>query len=304
MCIVQGTPAAVGSGRAGLVHKVHAIAHSTRLAAPDWKTTCDMLNGTLTWTADLGVESWLNGFKGNVRTLFGDWARAEALPENFAPAEREAPVAFEDAVPFVGQEHVLPQKLRPFNLDFTESIYIPGPLHTMHNLTENLKTAMAWWESIVARLTHLCRLLEKKWNRSRLLSTRFSEPPWNAFVDLYNTFDGGVYEGRWGSVLRAVKALMPLEASLRGAWSKQKFAGAGGGAGLGKSLDLDIIDEACSSNLFWAYLETVHEPGQTIEHVMFWCESRPCHGHDAELQGAKKHLKSGLFLAWECIRVR
>ena len=295
LCVVQGTPAAVGSGRAGLLHKVHALAHSTRLSAPDWKSTCDMLNGTLTWTADLGVESGLNSFKGNVCTLFGDWAKAEALPDNFAQMEHEAPFDFQDAVPVGGQEQVFPEKMRPFNLDFNRSIYIPGPLHIMHNLTENLKTAMVWWESFIARLTHLCRLLQKKWNRSRLLATCFSDPPWNAFVDLYNAFDGCVYEGRWGSVLFAVKELMPLEASLRGAWSRQKFVGPGGGAGLGKSLDMDLIDDACSSNLFWAYLEMVNELGQTMEHVMFWCESRPCHGHDAELQGDKKHSKSGLF---------
>ena len=314
LTIVQGTPTAVGAGRSGLVRKVHALAHSVRLSAANWKQTCKLLNETVTWTADLGVESGLNMFRGNVCAMFGDWVKGEIDPrllDDGAPFERvgqEGPQQPVQDFGFltVGQdaEHVSPdisEYLKDYNLDFTSSIYIPGPLHIMRNLTESLGDAMSWWSEFVLRLIHLCRLLNRKWNRQRLFATCFSHPPWNEFMSLYAAFDGQVYQGRWGSVLRAVKQLLPLEASLRGAWCKASFLLNGhqpregrDGTG-GKGLSVDIVDDACHSQLFWAYVRMVSELGNIIEHIMFWCESCPCHGHDEALQGKAKHTKKGLF---------
>ena len=313
LTIVQGTPTAVGTGRSDLVHKVHALCHSVRLSAANWLQTCELLNGTITWTADLGVESGLNTFRGNACAMFGDWVLGEidgnllsdpAEVAGAGVAEAQGSEGFDFTS--VGRDSSAPNPdlyaaMRAYNLDFTQSIYIPGPLHIMHNLTEGLGTAMSWWSELILRLTHLCRLLGRKWNRQRLFATCFSDPPWNAFVHLYGSFDGQVYKGRWGTVVHAVKELLPLERSLRGAWCKAKFClngqppreGRDGTAS--KSLNVDLVDEACQSQQFWAYARMVSELGETIEHVMHWCESCPCHGHDEELQGKAKHSKTGLF---------
>ena len=320
LSIVQGTPTAVGAGRSGLIHKVHALAHSVRLSAANWKQTCRLLNQTVTWTADMGVESGLHTFRGNVCAMFGDWVWGE-IDESlvFASEASETPQAAAAGLPVQEQEPAGqfdfacvgrdPENVRPdlseamksYNLNFTESIYIPGPLHIMHNMTEGLSRAMLWWPEFLSRLTNLCRLLGRKWNRQRLFATCFCDPPWNAFVDLYASFNGQVYQGRWGSVLHAVKELLPLEISLRGAWSKAKFClngqppreGRDGSAG--KSLNVDLVDDACQSQQFWAYMFMVKQLGDTIEHVMNWCEACPCHGHDESLQGKAKHSKKGLF---------
>ena len=105
-----------------------------------------------------------------------------------------------------------------------------------------------------------------------------------------------------GVVLHAVTELLPLEASLRGAWCKEKFGFNAQGAregrdvsGSSKRLDLDVVDEAIQrSTRFWAYVHMIKHIGETIEHIMFWCESCPCHGHDAALQGKLKHRQPGL----------
>ncbi|CAE7765568.1 unnamed protein product [Symbiodinium sp. CCMP2592] len=183
LCMHQLTPTALGSGRSSLVHKVHAVAHSTRLSAADWRYTCRIMNATFSWTGDLGVESGMPGFKGNVCRLFGDWALQEAFPEDYESAtanERE-------------------------------------------------------------------------------------------------------------------------QASLRGAWSRAKFAFNAQGAregrdasGGSKKLDLDVVDEAIQSRRFWAYLHMIKHIGETIDHIMFWCESCPCHGHNTALQGKSKHRLPGL----------
>eukprot|EP00439_Symbiodinium_sp_Y106_P061743 s3556_g9.t1 len=295
LCMRQLTPTALGSGRSSLVHKVHAIAHSTRLSAADWRYTCCMMNETLTWTGDLGVESGMPGFKGNVCRLFGDWALQEAFPQDYEGAranQEEQESEFDFALPaLAAQVNSISrlQRLKEFNLDFSRSLYIAGPLHIMHKLTEGLDRAMSWWKEFVSRMTHVCRLLGHKWNRARLIATCFVDAPWNAFVELYQSFGGAVYQGRWGAVLHAVTELLPLEASLRGAWCKAKFGFNAQGAregrdvsGSSKGLDLDVVDEAIQSTRFWAYVHMIKHIGETIEHIMFWCESCPCHGHDAK----------------------
>ena len=53
MVMKQGTPAALGSGRAGLTHTIHALIYSTRLTSPDWKGAVKKVNSSLTWTVML-----------------------------------------------------------------------------------------------------------------------------------------------------------------------------------------------------------------------------------------------------------
>ena len=56
-----------------------------------------------------------------------------------------------------------------------------------------------------------------------------------------------------------------------------------------------MVEDACQSQQFWAYARMVHTVGRAIDHIMFWCEACPCHGHDKTLQGKLKHSKKGLF---------
>ena len=76
--IVQGVPTAVGSGRASVKYKIHSMCHSTRLTSWTWEDTAELINSTATWTGDLGTESGVNKFRGNLRTLFGAWVAGAA----------------------------------------------------------------------------------------------------------------------------------------------------------------------------------------------------------------------------------
>jgi hypothetical protein len=77
MCLEQGVPTAVGSGKMSVKRKLHAVTHSERLHCPSWKSTVASLNSTFTWTGDLGTESGMRQFKGRVQMLFGDWVTLE-----------------------------------------------------------------------------------------------------------------------------------------------------------------------------------------------------------------------------------
>ena len=71
----QGVPTAVGAGRQSLRQKIHAAAHSVRLHTKTWKDAASLLNATLSWTGDMGVESGFWTFRQDLATLFGDWVR-------------------------------------------------------------------------------------------------------------------------------------------------------------------------------------------------------------------------------------
>lgn len=73
LILVQAVPVGLGSGRCSLRYKMHALMHATRLTASSWPVVKDLLNGTHTWTGDLGVESRVVKFHGDMKRLMGDW---------------------------------------------------------------------------------------------------------------------------------------------------------------------------------------------------------------------------------------
>ena len=50
-------PSAIGSGRAGISHKLHAYVQAVRLQAMDWADTASILSATVSLTSDLGTEA-------------------------------------------------------------------------------------------------------------------------------------------------------------------------------------------------------------------------------------------------------
>eukprot|EP00971_Amphidinium_carterae_P073852 1460296-Amphidinium_carterae.1 len=50
-------PTGIGSGRADIRYKAHALLHSERLTQPSWAAACSALSRTFTITGDLGTES-------------------------------------------------------------------------------------------------------------------------------------------------------------------------------------------------------------------------------------------------------
>lgn len=86
----------IGSGRASLARKVHALTHSVKMQAPTWAAAADILSATVTWTGDLGTESLLWTFKGTVSSVFGRWVVSDDRDRHGAtPEEREPGFRFE-----------------------------------------------------------------------------------------------------------------------------------------------------------------------------------------------------------------
>ena len=71
--LVQGAPVGVGSGKASVRRKVHAVVHSERLQSVSWPAAVKMVNHNMTWTGDCGTESGFWLFRSRLADLFGDW---------------------------------------------------------------------------------------------------------------------------------------------------------------------------------------------------------------------------------------
>ena len=139
----------------------------------------------------------------------------------------------------------------------------------------------------------MTRLLRRLWSRTRLLDTCFKEPPSRSWRHLYDSFSSGVYTGRWGSLLDALGAILPLEMSLRFAWNLAKFqfghAGEAPAPDDEKGTDLNIADAAIRGALFWAYSNSMDVIAETLELLCGWAEGCLCHPKEFKLQGVKRH---------------
>lgn len=273
----QGMPVAVGSGRCTMVHKAHAVVHSERLGSPSWRAAAQMMCSTFAFVGDLGTESQLPGFRGRLADLFGDWA-----------------VDTGDAA---GESAVV---------DLTRALYAGGVLHVVHKATEELGAVLHHWQHFLEELTHVTRLLGRKWSRQRLVSTCFAQPPQAAFAGQLLSFSGGVYQGRWGSIVEAVSSLVPLERPLRFAWSKKAYLFGGAEAALPAAererpggVRVATVDSAINSPLFWGYLRCIDTCAEVLEVFCKWAEGCPCHSPPPALRGVRRHEPGGGEMAGE-----
>ena len=77
----------MGGRGAGIVHKAHALIHSTRLACHSWQSACK-LRSCVSFAGDLGTESSIVHCKMDFRALLGNWMVDEdAIGRGLPPAD-------------------------------------------------------------------------------------------------------------------------------------------------------------------------------------------------------------------------
>ena len=304
-------PAAIGSARASVGHKIRASAHAERAACNSWQQCAHLMNSTFTRTGDLGAEAHVVGWSGKLTDLCGDWIKKEELesepqfqsePFDFmstdgASSSRAEPTAegYEDAFQFhsdmaPARPDVAAAVVGPsLHLDFSPQIYIAGLLHIAHNISKDLHQALEHWPVFVEQLTQVCKLLSSRISRQRLLETCFAEPPWSAFQARFESFTAQVYGGRWNTAMEAAQDLLPLIQILRRAWSASKFGvkgqdrdGEEPDGDRSRVLSLKVVDEALRSSMFPAYLHAMHRVAECLSHISHWAESCPCANHSSD----------------------
>ena len=309
--MVQGTPCAVASGRCSLLHKIHALVHSVRMMCVSWLQTILFMNSTFCFCGDLGTESHISQFRGSLTELFGDWIKESDAAVHGEGQDDEDPVpdlevappadcnfdVVDDVAGGVLQDPSDEQILHgdPWIMDLTPSLFISGMLHIIHKATEELGTILYHFQSYLQDLTHVTRLLRRRWSRTRLLQTCFSEGDAALHSHLYSGFSAGVFGGRWGTVMESVSAILPLEMTLRYYWDKTKFQFGNPGdvppPRDESATDISRVDSAIKSDMFWAYSYAMDVIAEVLDLIAAWSEGCPCHSVPLELRGADRRRK-------------
>lgn len=201
--------------------------------------------------------------------------------------------AFDDReTDMVGQRQAPNVVVDQVEVDFTRSVYIAGMLHVLHNTTRDLSDVLHHWPKFIPSLKQVCRLMTRKWSCDRLCQACFAESPQSVRVGDIKSFHASVYEGRWGSVWHAVGEALSVEVVLRFAWSKEKnLHGEFGAHHAGEdgqqehSLNMDMVNDAILSPLFWMYAVMLYHLGVVFERMALWAEGCPCHASSPELLG-------------------
>ena len=180
----------------------------------------------------------------------------------------------------------------PYMIDCTGSIYAAGLLHVLHKAVEGLEEVLVFWPIFIDMLRHVCRLLSQKWSRQRFVETCCNTPALRIRARDLESFSGGVYEGRWGSVVSAIGQLLALEDLLRAVWNKEAFLRGGNeqARNSSNSLRVDIADSGLTSRMFWAFCRMLDVIGESIEELAKWGEGCYCCSREPRVRGPTRHL--------------
>eukprot|EP00969_Alexandrium_andersonii_P043173 1893320-Alexandrium_andersonii.AAC.1 len=110
---------------------------------------------------------------------------------------------------------------------FGRAIPVTGLLHVLDNLTDDVHATMEGWGPFIDQLNALSRLLCRPENVERFVQNCLRQGGHAQYVHLFTRAFPPIAEWRWGTLLRTLEWLLPLEAVLRRAWDPDTF-GRGG----------------------------------------------------------------------------
>eukprot|EP00974_Lingulodinium_polyedra_P087557 8486579-Lingulodinium_polyedra.AAC.1 len=105
---------------------------------------------------------------------------------------------------------------------------VPGALHILHNLTQDMHERMVWWPTFWNHLKSFEQLLCAQHNRERLVATCVMDSPSRGSARDFQYFSGKLYDKRWNACAHFIKKLKPLLETLLAVWDEQKFLNGGG----------------------------------------------------------------------------
>ena len=115
-------------------------------------------------TTDLGVESNIQSFKlASVFQCFPPWMRASLESSTFSLILGDDDEGEQHTSPY-GMWDV-PQSMLPY------AVQIPGALHILHNIQQDLGSHLAHWSEHINKLKFFQPLLGELWYRERLVYT-------------------------------------------------------------------------------------------------------------------------------------
>ena len=227
-------------------------------------------------TTDMGVELGIGDVSGlSVEEILPTWSQDELQAESDDTADPASCLA----------DTFMPKAL-----------VIPGLNHIVNNMSMDANQSMLHWEQWLAGFRPIVQVLHHSHLRSRLVASCIRGSP-HAWMEKY--FQSGppmFATWRWGSVVSALKVMLPVGPHLRRCWDPQKFnrcqqeqLGEGGGGGdAAANVDADELTRAIRSSFFWSYGKMVLILNEMADRFASWAEGCACHPFSAR----KVHAES------------
>ena len=270
-------PTAVGSRRASLIHKIHALLHALLLENSLFSGLQVFLLQVRAVTTDFGVES---GFADAA-----DVPLHELFPY-MLDVDFWSPDEAADNVELSAGQQVLPYL-------FQEALQIPGCLHILHGATKDLTNAFKQFDPFFfPRLKAVAATLSRSDVKDRFLHHCILGTPGALFSDSIRQFSCTVVTWRWGYIIQTCQELVELEAPLSywdlgkinqgGAEPRQRRDADGDEDAAERQQKLELATQAISSGKFWSYCKMLCAVSAVLDHLEHWLESCPCHWKTAQ----------------------
>ena len=152
-------PVAMGQGQTKLERKASAFLHATGLECESREHLDRHLSCFASWTTDLGTEVQLPQLKAlGVETVLPEWFHKPLEVDDVDADENPAP-----PINFQGPQ--MPAALLP------QCLIVPGCLHIIHNLTQDVHEKMTWFDTFWQHLQPVTKLLAERPLRERFIAT-------------------------------------------------------------------------------------------------------------------------------------
>ena len=165
-------------------------------------------------------------------------------------------------------------------VSFHSALSAPGLLHVIHNAGSDLLEVVSGLGEQVTKLSDICTLVRQKQTCERLIETCYSSEVGKQFHQQLLEFSGRVYRARWGTTAFATRAMLDLERVHRWGWDLERYCSLGEHRKPVKaSKEPEIVQEALTSDFFWASLRTLDALFELLRRAFEWSEGCACHTH-------------------------
>jgi hypothetical protein len=268
-CTHTYIPVAIGSRRSSLRHKLSAIMWALYLESAGLNELGAFLRSVVAITTDQGTEA---GLADVPRIQFKD-----LLPDISTDIEMDDDNGALTSVAPPPNEHI-----------FQYAVFLPGLLHTVHNLTGRTLASLSLWVWYKPLLTALARFLSHSHHLDCFMAHCIPSNLRDTFTIFLDRSFEDVKEWRWGTIIKVLDSFEFLGKILRRFWNKAKFLHGDTQAADGEqvplrprdqdSVDINKVDEAIQSAKFWVYSSMPLKLQGVVEKLRSWAESCPCHG--------------------------
>ena len=187
-------PIGLGARYCSLAHKWAALLHALRIEAHDWAMVRDFMQSVINITSDMGTEAALKDVPSiNPNVVLPGWQESTLEP----PASLDA-------------TQPLPSGVLQ-NVDIRRAIRIIGEEHVLHTIQRHVFDKCPGFKAWYQKAREVAKLLGKPFYRKLIIKEFLDTPDMRWLVELLEAGIPEPYEGRFGTIMGFLEAVIPCE---------------------------------------------------------------------------------------------